>query len=88
MIEEKFGFNRHTSRSWVAYTLKQLLVDTVLSVFLMGAMVVLVCGLGSVACFHLWIFTTLCCLAINMAWPIHIAPLFNTFKRLESGKGS
>lgn len=73
----------------MAYTLKQLLVDTVLSVFLMGAMVVLVRGLGSVACFHhLWISTTLCCLAINMAWPIHIAPLFNTFKRLESGKGS
>jgi STE24 endopeptidase len=86
VIEEQFGFNRHTARSFVADTLKQWLVDTSLSLLLIGAMVVLMRNLGGGAWFCLWIFTTVFCLALNIAWPILIAPLFNTFKRLEEGK--
>jgi len=85
VIEEEFGFNKQTLASWISDTLKQWLVDTLLSVVLMAAMVILMRNLGDGAWFILWVFTTVFCLAINMAWPILIAPLFNTFKRLESG---
>lgn len=49
-------------------------------------MVLIMRNLGSGAWLYLWVFTTAFCLAINMAWPVLITPLFNTFKRLKLGR--
>jgi len=43
VIEEAFGFNKQTARSWLGDTVKQWAVETALSVVLMGAMVLILC---------------------------------------------
>eukprot|EP00310_Coccolithus_braarudii_P018216 CAMPEP_0183343274 /NCGR_PEP_ID=MMETSP0164_2-20130417/9219_1 /TAXON_ID=221442 /ORGANISM="Coccolithus pelagicus ssp braarudi, Strain PLY182g" /LENGTH=473 /DNA_ID=CAMNT_0025514055 /DNA_START=27 /DNA_END=1448 /DNA_ORIENTATION=- len=87
VIEERFGFNKHTWRSWVGDTLKHFLVEGMLINAIMTVpLVLLVRSLGASAWFYGFVFLTSFALLFNMAYPVWIAPLFNTFTPLEDGE--
>ncbi len=84
VIEEKFGFNRTTTRLFVLDQLKQL----VLLILLGGSLAAVVLWTLLHAGILWWIYAWLTWLAFSVlmvwAYPVFIAPLFNRFKPLEN----
>jgi len=86
VIEERFGFNKHTWRSWVGDSLKHFFVEQLgLGALMMVPLVLVVRNLGASAWLYGFGFTALFVLAINVVYPIWIAPLFNSFTPLPDG---
>ena len=85
VIEERYGFNNHTVRSWLADTAKGQAVNLVLSVFLIAPLILVLRNLGDSAWLYAWALITCSVLVLNMVYPTAIAPLFNTFKPLPAG---
>lgn len=86
VTEERYKFNKHTWRSWLSDALKSFVIEElVLNILLLGPMTLILRRLGPGAWWWLWLFTSAFILAFNMAYPVLIAPLFNTFKALDDG---
>lgn len=87
VIEEQFGFNKHTWRSWVGDTLKHFFVEGVaLGSLMMVPLVLVVRNLGDSAWVYGVGFTSAFVLVLNVVYPVWIAPLFNTFTPLPEGE--
>ena len=86
VIEEKYGFNKHTVRTWATDNLKELVVGMVLNLAMMVPLVMLLRNLGDSAWLFAWAFLTVFVLLMAMLYPVWIAPLFNTFKPLRHGE--
>ena len=86
VIEERFGFNRTTPRTFWADTLKGL----VLTVLLGGALLALILWFferaGSAAWLWCWGATALFTLVVQFVAPTWIMPLFNKFEPLDDGE--
>ena len=85
VLEERFGFNKYTLRSWIADKVTSGLVDFGLAMLTMPPLVVLLRNLGESAWLYAWAFVTGFCIVFNVVHPIWIAPLFNTFRPLPEG---
>ncbi|OKY75355.1 MAG: hypothetical protein BM485_08795 [Desulfobulbaceae bacterium DB1] len=86
VIEEKYGFNRRTFRLWLADTVKELLLTTVISVFLLWVTFRLMVWLPGFWWLFLWAFMLLFKLFMLYLSPYVIEPLFNKFTPINDKK--
>ena len=85
VIEERFGFNKTTAKTFWGDWLKGLLLAVVLGGLLAAAVLWFFGWAGSNAWLWCWLVTALFVVAIQLIAPTWIMPLFNEFKPLEEG---
>ena len=83
VIEERFGFNRTTWRTFGLDLVKGLALGGVLGGTLLALLLFLFETAGPVAWIGCWAATTVFALAAQLLAPTWIMPLFNTFSPLE-----
>lgn len=85
VLEQRFGFNRTTTRTFVLDLAKQGALLLVLGVPLVTLVLWLMNHAG--ALWWLWVWLVWMAFSVLMMWafPRFIAPLFNTFRTLEPG---
>ncbi len=86
VIEERFGFNKSTRRTFWADTLKGLLLGLVLGAPLLAAILWFFERLGPGAWLWCWAATALFTLFVQFIAPSWIFPLFNRFEALQEGE--
>lgn len=86
VIEEKFGFNKTTPKTYFLDILKGLLLGLVLGGPLLAGLLYFFQSLGSLAWVYAWAATTLFSLIVQFIAPTWIMPLFNKFTPLENGE--
>jgi STE24 endopeptidase len=86
VIEEKYGFNRTTAKTFILDILKTI----VLTVLIGGPLLALVLwffnSTGSLAWVYCWFGVFIITLVLQLLAPVIIMPLFNTFTPLEEGE--
>ena len=85
-IEERFGFNRTTARTFVADQLKQLILQVVIGGALVGAVLFFFDWVGSWAWLWCWLTVVIFMVLMQFVAPTWIMPLFNKFTPLELGE--
>jgi STE24 endopeptidase len=85
VIEERFGFNRMTARTFWADRAKGLLLTVVLGGPLLAAVLWLFVAAGPRAWLWAWLAGSLWVLALEVVAPAWIMPLFNRFAPLDAG---
>ena len=86
VIEERFGFNKTTPRTFWADLLKGLLLSVVLGGLLLAAILWFFAAAGAWAWVLCWVATTLFTVFVQFVAPTWILPLFNKFEPLEEGE--
>jgi len=86
VIEERFGFNRTTPRTFLMDRVKGLALAVLLGAPLLAGILSLFEYSGSYAWLYCWVIVTIVSLVIQFVAPTWIMPLFNKFTPLESGK--
>lgn len=86
VIEERFGFNRTSPRTFFADRAKGLLVGLVLGVPVLLAFLALFVYAGRWAWVYAWAAAALFSLVMQVLAPTVIMPLFNKFTPLEDGE--
>ncbi|MCW5222017.1 M48 family peptidase [Verminephrobacter aporrectodeae subsp. tuberculatae] len=83
VVEERFGFNKMTLRLWLADALKGLLLAALIGLPVAALILWLMGAAGRL--WWLWAWGLWMGLNLLLMWlyPTFIAPLFNTFQRLE-----
>jgi STE24 endopeptidase len=85
VIEEKYGFNKTTWKTFVSDMVKGLLLSIVLGVPILYSILWIMERLGSAWWVYAFIFLTAVQLLIVFIYPTFIAPIFNKFSPLEDG---
>lgn len=85
VIEEKFGFNKTTLKTFVLDRIKGLALGLVIGAPLMAAVLAIFEYLGDIAWLVGWAMVTLVSLLLSYVAPTWIMPLFNKFEPLEDG---
>ena len=85
VIEARYGFNRTTVGTFVADTLKSLVLAALLGGLLLAMILAFFEWAGPLAWLWCWIAATVFMLAVQFIAPTWIMPLFNKFTPLESG---
>jgi STE24 endopeptidase len=83
VIEERFGFNKMTFKTWVSDLLKSAALMLVIGVPLVAAILWLMTQAGTYWWIYAWGLWTGFSLLMIWAYPAFIAPLFNKFSPLE-----
>lgn len=86
VIEEKFGFNKTTVKTFILDLLKGLLLAVLLGGIVLGAILYIFNILGEFAWLWGWLAVTLFTLILQFIAPTWIMPLFNKFTPLEEGE--
>ncbi|MEM6630594.1 MAG: M48 family metallopeptidase [Bacteroidota bacterium] len=86
VIEEKYGFNRTTSKTFVLDKLKGYVLGIIMGGLIMGVLLWLVHTLGSGFWLWFWVFITAVMLFMNMFYTSLILPLFNKLTPMETGE--
>lgn len=86
VIEEKFGFNKTTVKTFVTDLLKGLLLGLILGVPLLAGILWFFDATDSNAWLFCWIATTAFTLIVQFIAPTWIMPLFNKFSPLENNE--
>jgi len=84
-LEERFGFNRTTVKTFITDQLKQFLLLIVIGTPLIAAVLWLMNNMGTYWWVWVWAVWTGFGLLMMWAYPAFIAPLFNKFNPLEDG---
>ena len=84
-LEERFGFNRTTVKTFITDQLKQFLLLIVIGTPLIAAVLWLMNNMGTYWWIWVWAVWTGFGLLMMWAYPAFIAPLFNKFNPLEDG---
>jgi len=85
ILEEKFGFNRTTGKTFITDQLKQFVLLIALGTPLIAAVLWLMDNMGTYWWIWVWAVWTGFGLLMMWAYPAFIAPLFNKFNPLEEG---
>jgi STE24 endopeptidase len=85
VIEQQFGFNQTTPRTFVTDLVKGFALSILLGTPLLAAVLAFFQDAGPYAWITCWIITTVFILFIQFVAPTWIMPLFNKFKPLEDG---
>ena len=85
VIEARYGFNRTTAGTFVADTLKSLVLAALLGGLLLAVILAFFEWAGPLAWLWCWIAATVFSLAVQFIAPTWIMPLFNKFTPLDSG---
>jgi STE24 endopeptidase len=86
VIEEKFGFNKTTPKTFILDILKGLLLGVLLGGPLLLGILAFFQYAGSFAWLYCWMTASVFILFIQFIAPTWIMPLFNKFTPLESGE--
>ncbi|MBI5361284.1 MAG: M48 family metallopeptidase [Planctomycetes bacterium] len=86
VIEEKYGFNKTTIKTFIADILKGWLIGLIIGVIIFSIILWLFGVAGSLAWLYCWIAVTLFLIFILFISPVMIMPLFNKFTPLEDGE--
>ncbi len=86
ILEEKYGFNQTTVRTFILDLAKGLLLTVVLGGPLLGALLFFFEWAGSHAWLYAWLVTTAFIVIIQFIAPTWIMPLFNKFTPLAEGE--
>lgn len=85
IIEQHFGFNTMTLKTYWLDKLKSYLLTLVIGGLLLAVLVYLVMRMGSNFWIYFWVVTSLFVLFINVFYTALILPLFNKLKPVEDG---
>ena len=85
VIEERFGFNKTTVKTFIIDTAKAALLSIVIGVPLLATIFWFFISTGSAAWLYCWIGLILFSFCIQLVAPVLIMPLFNKFSPLEDG---
>ncbi len=86
VIEERFGFNKTTWKTFVMDRIKGLGLSILLGGPLIAGILAFFTYAGPGAWFYCWIAVTLFVLAVQFIAPNWIMPMFNRFEPLEEGE--
>jgi STE24 endopeptidase len=86
VIEERFGFNKTTPRTFVMDILKGLFLSVILGGPLLAGVLAIFMYAGSFAWLYCWIVVAVVSLIIQFIAPTWIMPLFNKFTPLAEGE--
>ena len=86
VIEERFGFNKTTVRTFVSDLIKGAVLGAVLGGAVLAGILYLFQYVGSFAWLYCWAAMIVFSLAIQFIAPTWIMPLFNKFTPMESGE--
>ena len=86
VIEQRFGFNRTTAKTFVIDLAKGALLALVIGTPLIGVILWLMEKAGEYWWLYTWLVWTAFSLFIAWAYPTWIAPIFNKFTPLEEGE--
>jgi STE24 endopeptidase len=86
VIEEKFGFNKTTVKTWILDLVKSSALMLILGVPLIAAILWLMNQAGEYWWLYAWAVWTGFTLLMMWAYPVLIAPLFNKFSPLDDEK--
>jgi len=86
VVEERFGFNRTTPRTFVLDLAKGLLLSAALGAPIVALVLFFFERAGDAAWLYCWLVTTAFTLFFLFVFPTWIMPLFNKFEPLEEGE--
>lgn len=86
VIEERFGFNKTTAKTYVTDMLKGLLLSVIIGAPLLAGIIAFFEYGGTWAWVYAWLAVTLFSLTMQYIAPTWIMPLFNKFEPLEDGE--
>lgn len=86
VIEERFGFNKTTWKTFVVDMLKAMVLGALLGLPLLAGILAFFQYAGSNAWWYCWIATTLFMLVVQFVAPTWIMPLFNKFTPIDDGE--
>ena len=86
VIEEKWGFNKTTRRTFICDLIKSFLISLVFTVILVPLMLWVVDAAGDKLVVSLVVFTFIVIVVVNLLVPTVILPLFYKFTDLEDGQ--
>ena len=86
VIEEKFGFNKTTAKTFISDIFKGLFLSILLGGPLLAGLLFFFDYAGAQAWLYCWAATTVFSLIIQFIAPTWIMPLFNKFTPLEDGE--
>ncbi|MBD3305132.1 M48 family metalloprotease [candidate division KSB3 bacterium] len=86
VIEERFGFNTTTPRTFIIDLLKSLGLAIIIGGPLLAGVLAFFEYAGAYAWLYCWIVTTIVMLFLQLIAPTWILPLFNKFTPLEAGE--
>jgi STE24 endopeptidase len=85
VIEEKFGFNKTTIKTYILDKLKGYLIGGILGGLLLWLFIQMVTSIGPGFWLYFWIVLSVVMLFINMFYTSIFVPLFNKLTPLEAG---
>ena len=86
VIEERFGFNKMTIKTFVIDKIKGLFLMILIGIPLLGIIQYFFESFGDIAWFYAWAIVSAFILVLQPLFTTFIAPLFNTFTPLEEGE--
>lgn len=86
VIEEKFGFNRTTLKTFVTDIFKGLILTLIIGTPVLALILYIIQTMGSTAFIYAWLASVILSLIITYIAPTLIMPLFNKFKPMEEGE--
>ncbi len=86
VIEQKYGFNRTTIKTFITDIIKALILTIILGGAVFAAVIWFFRSTGQFAWFYCWIAVTIFELFITFIAPVVIMPLFNKFTPLAQGE--
>ncbi|MFW6415262.1 MAG: M48 family metallopeptidase [Thermodesulfobacteriota bacterium] len=86
VLEEKFGFNRMTLRTYLGDKLKELLLILLIGGPVLAGFLLFLQNFTDWGWFYAWMFIVLVMLVLQYIAPTWILPLFNKFTPLEEGE--
>lgn len=86
VIEERFGFNKTTPRTFVMDRVKGLALAILIGAPLLGGVLALFEYAGGYAWLYCWLAVTLFSLAMHFVVPTWLMPLFNKFTPMPPGE--
>ena len=86
VIEEKFGFNKTTAKTYILDLLKSILLSVAIGLPVLGLLLYLLGNSGLYAYGLAWLATVIIGLIIQYIAPVVFLPLFNKFIPLEDGE--
>ena len=85
VIEEKFGFNKMTQKTFWLDKVKGYVLTLLIGGILLAALIYLVMAMGSGFWVYFWIIITVFILFLNVFYTSLLLPLFNKLKPMEEG---
>ncbi|MFA6321826.1 MAG: M48 family metallopeptidase [Candidatus Omnitrophota bacterium] len=86
VIEEKYGFNRTTPKTFVIDIIKSLILTVIIGTVILSAILWFFNACGRQAWLYSWIAVTVFEIFLIFIAPVVIMPLFNKFTPLEEGE--